>query len=226
MCLSPAAVRTSSLSWHTSQMRSSAHSITHTWTTHSQAPHAGLRQRTLRCETCAACRSVAGDFWLRGACSRPVALSTSGSRPGAVSAQGSIVLLPSIQPSARPFGKGGGFTAPIRCCRLRLLVNTSLGCGGRCSAVAFVTVPAPAIPTHDTIQRTPRETVAARLAEAVADEFDHARGQAHAVSLAHRAVRVVDPLAVHEVARGAAYILVADLSGRRGAGSAPASCSG
>eukprot|EP00964_Phaeocystis_antarctica_P057574 scaffold34080_cov103-Phaeocystis_antarctica.AAC.1 len=55
--------------------------------TFARASRRLVRQRTLRCKTCAACRSVAGDFWLRGACSRPVALSTSGSRPGAVSSQ-------------------------------------------------------------------------------------------------------------------------------------------
>jgi len=83
--------------------------------------------------------------------------------------------------------------------------------------VAAVSVPAHAIPTQTTIQRPPHEAIAARLTKAVADEFDHAPGQAHAVSLTRRAVRVVDPLAVHEVACGAADILVTDLA-RGGAG--------
>ena len=83
----PAAVLVSPSSWNTSQMRSAAHSITHMDNTFAGVSRRLVRQRTLRCETCAACRSVAGDFWLRGACSRPVALSTSGSRPGAVGSQ-------------------------------------------------------------------------------------------------------------------------------------------
>ena len=78
--------------------------------------------------------------------------------------------------------------------------------------MARVPMHAPAIPAQRTIQRSPHGAVATRLAEAIADVLDHARRQTHAISLAHWTVRMVDPLAVHVVARGATYVLVARVS--------------